>query len=75
MMIFNEIRYNNINILSVFGLVCRGATIHRGAPKTAILSAKSILDSQQSKFGWVQYKRINCVLLIYFFSSTASVID
>jgi hypothetical protein len=36
----------------------RDATIHRGAPETVILTAKSILDLQQSKFGSVQYTRI-----------------
>jgi hypothetical protein len=47
-------------------VAARGATIHRGEPKTATLTAKSNLDSQQSKFGSVKYKRINCLLLIYF---------
>jgi hypothetical protein len=56
----HEDRYNSILFQT------RGAMIHRDAPKTAIFTAKSNLDSQQSKFGSVQYKRIKCVLLIYF---------
>jgi hypothetical protein len=59
-----EDNHKNVNI------GCRGATIHRGTPKTAIRTAKSNLNSLQSRFGLVQNKCTTYIFSSSIFSMT-----